>query len=87
MQTAIAGAERVFELMDQPDEDNEGTEEIKNVRGSLIIAHRLSTIQDADVIVVMDKGQVVETGTHETLLDKKGAYYALYMAQFAGNQT
>ncbi|MCD7724340.1 MAG: ABC transporter ATP-binding protein/permease [Clostridiales bacterium] len=51
-------------------------------RTSLIIAHRLSTIQDADVIVVMDQGKVVETGTHEELLEKKGAYYALYMAQF-----
>lgn len=56
-------------------------------RTSLIIAHRLSTIQDADVIVVMDHGRVVETGNHETLLEKKGAYYALYMAQFAGNAT
>lgn len=56
-------------------------------RTSLIIAHRLSTIQDADVIVVMDKGRVVETGSHEELLQKQGAYYALYMAQFAGKKT
>lgn len=56
-------------------------------RTSLIIAHRLSTIQDADVIVVMDKGRVVETGNHEELLQKRGAYYALYMAQFAGQKT
>lgn len=56
-------------------------------RTSLIIAHRLSTIQDADVIVVMDKGRVVETGSHEELLEKQGAYYALYMAQFAGHKT
>lgn len=56
-------------------------------RTSLIIAHRLSTIQDADVIVVMDKGRVVETGSHEELLQKRGAYYSLYMAQFAGNRT
>ncbi|MGI5952925.1 ABC transporter ATP-binding protein [Dysosmobacter sp.] len=56
-------------------------------RTSLIIAHRLSTIQDADVIVVMDHGKVVETGNHQQLLNKRGAYYALYMAQFAGNKT
>ena len=53
-------------------------------RTSLIIAHRLSTIQDADIIVVMDNGRVVETGNHETLLAAKGRYYELYMTQFAG---
>ena len=53
-------------------------------RTSLIIAHRLSTIQDADVIVVMDNGRVVETGNHETLLAAKSRYYELYMTQFAG---
>jgi len=53
-------------------------------RTSLIIAHRLSTIQDADVIVVMDNGRVVETGKHESLLAAKGRYYELYMTQFAG---
>ncbi len=56
-------------------------------RTSLIIAHRLSTIQDADKIVVMDGGRVVETGNHAELLDKKGYYYKLYMTQFAGNET
>lgn len=54
-------------------------------RTSLIIAHRLSTIQDADVIVVLDKGRIVEKGSHEELLEKKGSYYELYMTQFAGN--
>lgn len=54
-------------------------------RTSLIIAHRLSTIQDADCIVVMDAGRIVETGNHEELLAKKGRYYELYMTQFAGN--
>ena len=55
-------------------------------RTSLIIAHRLSTIQDADHIVVMDQGRVVEAGEHEELLQAKGRYYELYMTQFAGNQ-
>lgn len=56
-------------------------------RTSLIIAHRLSTIQDADCIVVMDNGRIVETGNHEELLSKKGRYYELYMTQFAGQAT
>lgn len=56
-------------------------------RTSLIIAHRLSTIRDADKIVVMDQGRIVEIGDHEQLLAKKGKYYQLYMTQFAGNQT
>ena len=56
-------------------------------RTSLIIAHRLSTIRDADKIVVMDQGRVVEMGNHEKLLEKKGRYYALYMTQFEGNET
>ena len=52
-------------------------------RTSFIVAHRLSTIRSADIILVMDQGHVVEQGSHEELLEKKGAYYDLYMAQFA----
>ena len=55
-------------------------------RTSLIIARRLSTIQDADIIVVMDQGRIVETGNHEELLRKKGRYYEQYMTQFSGNE-
>ena len=53
-------------------------------RTSLIIAHRLSTIQDADIIVVMDEGHIVEAGNHKELLNKMGRYYKLYMTLFAG---
>jgi len=56
-------------------------------RTSLIIAHRLSTIQDADCIVVLDKGRIAEIGNHESLLAAQGRYYDLYMTQFAGQAT
>ena len=51
-------------------------------RTSFVIAHRLSTIQHADKLLVMDKGQIVESGKHDELLAKKGFYYDLYMSQF-----
>ncbi len=56
-------------------------------RTSLIIAHRLSTIQDADCILVLDNGSIVESGSHSELLAAKGRYYDLYMTQFEGNAT
>ncbi|MDR2896612.1 MAG: ABC transporter ATP-binding protein/permease [Propionibacteriaceae bacterium] len=57
---------------------------LRQGRTSFVIAHRLSTIRDADTILVMEHGDIVEQGNHETLLAKKGAYYDLYQAQFAG---
>ena len=56
-------------------------------RTSIVIAHRLSTIRDSDLIVVMDRGRIVEEGTHNELLEKKGKYYQLYMTQYAGIAT
>ena len=61
---------------------------MKNLRAnrtSFVIAHRLSTIRGADVILVMEDGQIVEQGNHESLLEDRGAYWRLYNAQFAGN--
>ena len=52
-------------------------------RTSFVIAHRLSTIRDADVILVMEAGRIVEQGTHEELLERKGAYHELYQSQFS----
>ncbi len=51
---------------------------------TFIVAHRLSTIKNADLILVMKDGSVIETGTHKELLDKKGFYYKLYYSQFSG---
>ena len=57
---------------------------LKN-RTSFVVAHRLSTIQDADKIIVMNHGSIVETGNHEELMAKNGFYADLYNSQFAGN--
>ena len=51
-------------------------------RTSFVIAHRLSTIRDADTILFMERGNIIEQGDHQTLLAKKGAYASLYYSQF-----
>lgn len=56
---------------------------LRSDRTSFVIAHRLSTIRDADLILVMEDGAIVEQGSHEQLLDAEGAYFRLYQAQFA----
>ena len=53
-------------------------------RTSFVIAHRLSTIRDADLILVMNRGSIIEQGNHQQLLDQKGFYYDLYNSQFIG---
>jgi ATP-binding cassette, subfamily B, multidrug efflux pump len=53
-------------------------------RTSFVIAHRLSTIRDADQVVVINKGEIVERGTHQQLLDRRGFYHHLYVSQFKG---
>jgi len=56
---------------------------LRTARTSFVIAHRLSTIRDADVILVMEAGSIVEQGNHAELLERRGAYWRLYEAQFA----
>ena len=74
--------------------DNESEEMIQNAteqltkgRTSIVIAHRLSTIQQADCIVVLDKGRIIETGSHRDLVQKGGYYHKLYEMQFFNNET
>lgn len=57
--------------------------ELMQGRTSFVVAHRLSTIRESDVILVMKDGHIIETGNHESLLEKKGFYYNLYQSQFA----
>lgn len=59
----------------------ESLEKIRRNRTTLMIAHRLSTIKDADQIIVLDKGRIIEKGTHKTLMDQKGQYYGMIELQ------
>lgn len=60
----------------------EAMDNLMEGRTSFIIAHRLSTIRNADIILVMKDGDIIEQGNHEELLEKKGFYYNLYNSQF-----
>lgn len=60
---------------------------LRRDRTSFVIAHRLSTIRDADLILVMEAGAIVEQGSHEELLERQGAYFALYQSQFVAAVT
>ena len=60
---------------------------LRSQRTSFVIAHRLSTIRDANVILVMENGRIVEQGSHEDLLASRGSYFRLYQSQFSGAAT
>lgn len=62
----------------------EGLRKLMEGKTSFVVAHRLSTIQDSDQILVINKGEIIERGTHEELLAAQGFYYDLYMSQFKG---
>ena len=64
-------------------EINKAMQKLMKGRTSFVIAHRLSTIRDADIILFMENGNIIEQGNHKELLAKKGAYAALYYSQFA----
>jgi ATP-binding cassette subfamily B multidrug efflux pump len=60
--------------------------ELMKDKTCFVIAHRLSTIQNADCILVVKEGEVIEQGTHDELMEKRGFYRSLYDSQFAGKQ-
>lgn len=59
-------------------------EKLMKGKTTFIVAHRLSTVKNADLILVMNNGSVIEKGTHESLLADKGFYFNLYNSQFSG---
>ncbi len=62
---------------------SKGMDALMEGRTSFVIAHRLSTVKDADCIMVMEQGRIIERGTHDQLIDMKGRYYQLYTGNFA----
>ncbi|STY43517.1 Probable multidrug resistance ABC transporter ATP-binding/permease protein YheH [Listeria grayi] len=61
-----------------------GLQKMRKGRTTIAIAHRLSTIKDADLILVLAKGSIIESGTHESLIGEKGVYYSMYQLQKSG---
>ena len=62
----------------------EGLKKMRKGRTTLAIAHRLSTIRDADLILVLDQGEIIERGTHDQLIQKNGIHYDMYQLQNKG---
>jgi ATP-binding cassette, subfamily B, multidrug efflux pump len=62
----------------------DGLLQLMQGRTSFVIAHRLSTIQNADLVLVVNAGEIIERGTHVALLEKRGFYHNLYVSQFKG---
>jgi len=86
-------ADRHFVIMDEATSnvDTQTEKKIQNAIEGLkgdktmfVIAHRLSTIRDADKIIVLKEGEIVEMGNHNELISKKGLYYEMYISQFVG---
>ena len=81
-QEATSSVDTVTERLIQ-----DAIEKVMAGRTSFIIAHRLSTIRRADVILVVHDGKIIESGTHRSLMEAKGAYYQLYTRQYREEQT